>query len=335
MEMRHQAYFSSTVRVVLAIALFVSGVVIGQYSDNFLPGAPKSFRDVTDLAGHYKFIDPLLFCSDHDLNGQTAAFSQRLQDDIQKVIDQKKTSGEITNASALYRDLSNGPRVSVNGDLQSAPASLLKVPLALSIIRRAEKDPTFLQKKVAMNIPDQNAGEHFTAPHKAEAGQEYTIQQLINLSLVDSDNNATDMLISQLTEDELRNSYEDLGIQVPVDNPSNYTMNVGIYSSFFRILYNSSYLSRDNSEAILRDLSGSTFTYGLVAGLPKGVTVSHKFGEYTNETGAKQLHDCGVVYRPNHPYLLCVMTQGNDFKKLADTIATISKVTWDATEQQD
>ncbi len=335
MDMRYRAYFSLTARVVIAGALLVTGFVAGQYTDNFLPGAPKSVRDMTDLAGTYKFIDPLLFCSDHDLSGQTAAFSQQLQNDIQNVIDQKKAAGEITNASALYRDLSNGPRVSVNGEMQSAPASLLKVPLALSIIRRAEKDPSFLQKKVVMNIPDQNAGEYFTAPHKAEAGQEYTVQQLINMSLVDSDNNSTDLLISLLSEDELRSSYEDLGIQVPVDNPTNYTMNVGIYSSFFRILYNSSYLSRDNSEALLRDLSSSTFTHGLVAGLPQGVTVSHKFGEHTNETGAKQLHDCGVVYRPNHPYLLCVMTQGNDFEKLADTIATISKVTWDATEQQD
>lgn len=181
-----------------------------------------------------------------------------------------------------------------------------------------------------MNIPDQNGGEYFAAPHKAEPGKEYTIEELLDLSLIDSDNNATDLLIMQLSEDELRNSYEDLGIQVPIDNPGAYTMNVGVYSSFFRILYNSSYLSRDASEEFLADLSHSTFTRGLVAGVPPGVTVSHKFGEHQIPGGLKQLHDCGVIYRADRPYILCVMTQGDDFNKLATSIADISKSVWEA-----
>ncbi|MBP9757326.1 MAG: serine hydrolase [Candidatus Pacebacteria bacterium] len=332
MQYRHRAHFSLAARVVIAIGILVIGIAIGQYSDTFLPGAPKTFHDVTDLADGYRFIDPLLFCSDHNLSGQTAAFSQRLQNNLTSIIDRKKQAGELNDASVLYRDLSNGPRVSVNPDLQSSPASLLKVPLALSIMRRAETDPAFLQKKVLMNIPDQNGGEHFTAPKKAEPEREYTIEELIDLSLINSDNNATDLLIMQLSDRELRKSYEDLGIQVPTDGASAYTMNVGVYGSFFRILYNASYLSRDNSEAFLSDLAGSTFTQGIVAGIPQGVTVAHKFGEYGDASGLKQLHDCGIIYRPNRPYLLCVMTQGKDFDVLAGAIRDISKTAWEAGE---
>ncbi len=330
--MNHRAYFSLTARIVIAAGLFVSGLAIGQYADTFLPGAPKSFRDVTDLSEGYTFIDPLLFCADRDLTGQTAAFSQRLESEITAVVNAHKESGAIKDASVLYRDLSNGPRITVNNELASAPASLLKVPLALSIHRRAAADPTFLQRKVMMNIPDQNGGEYFAASRKAEPGKEYTIEQLLEFSVVDSDNNATDLLIMQLTEDELRNSYEDLGIKVPVDDPSNYTMNVGVYSSFFRILYNASYLSRADSEKFLEQISHSSFTQGIVAGLPSGIVVSHKFGEHQAGDGLKQLHDCGIVYRPNNPYLLCVMTQGSDFEKLAGTIADISKTVWDTSK---
>lgn len=137
MEMRYRASFSLTARILIAVVLILTGFAIGQYTENFLPGAPKSFRDVTDLAQGYKFIDPLLFCADRDLEGQTAAFSQKLQSRLETLIEQKKRSGDIKDASVLYRDLSNGPRVSVNGNMGSAPASLLKVPLALSINRRA------------------------------------------------------------------------------------------------------------------------------------------------------------------------------------------------------
>jgi hypothetical protein len=73
----------------------------------------------------------------------------------------------------------------------------------------------------------------------------------------------------------------------------------------------------------------STFTQGIVAGVPAGTRVSHKFGEFSAGTNLKQLHDCGIVYKPAHPYILCVMTQGNDFNNLAATIAKISKTVWD------
>jgi beta-lactamase class A len=314
---------------VVFLAALLLGVGVGQYTSAFLPGAHPDVPDRMDRTSGYQFVDPLLFCSDHEMSGQTAAFSRKLEDTLSDVIDTQKQSGMVTNASVLYRDLSNGPRVSVNGDLASEPASLLKVPLALSIHRRAQKDPEFLQKKVRMDLPDQNGSEYFKAPESARVGEEYTIDQLLDFSLVDSDNNATALLISQLSEEELRKSYEDLGIEVPVDNPTNYTMNVGVYSSFFRILYNASYLSRDASEQFLSDLSRSTFTAGIVAGIPKGTVVAHKFGEYSTENGRKQLHDCGIVYRPNRPYLLCVMTQGNDFEKLASSIASISKTVWE------
>ncbi len=303
--------------------------MVGQYSDTFLPGAPQSYRDVTDLSKGYSFIDPLLFCADRDLKGQTAAFSQRLEATLNQKLTQLKNSGAISNASILYRDLSNGPRISVNGEMESAPASLLKVPLALSIHRRAEKDPTFLERTVKMDMPDQNQGQHFPPAKTAEPGKEYTVHELLDLSLIDSDNNATDLLITQLTEAELRSAYEDLGIQVPVDAAGSYTMNVGVYSSFFRILYNASYLSRDESEHLLKDLSSSMFTSGIVSGVPAGTTVSHKFGEYTTESGEKQLHDCGIVYRPDRPYLLCIMTKGSDADKLASSIADISKTVWE------
>lgn len=325
----HTAYFRLGTRITIAGMLFVGGIVIGQYSDTFLPGAPKTYRDVTDLTQGYQFIDPLLFCSDRELTGVTAAFSQNMEAELNRVINSAKQGGKIMDGSVLYRDLSNGPRVTVNSELSSSPASLLKVPLALSIHRRAESDPTFLNRKVTMNIPDQNAGEYYKAPNSAEVGKEYTIEQLLDLSLIDSDNNATDLLINQLSDVELRKSYEDLGIKVPVDDPSAYTMNVGIYSSFFRILYNASYLNRDDSEHFLSDLSKSTFSKGIVAGVPMGTRVSHKFGEFSSGTNDKQLHDCGIVYQPKHPYLLCVMTKGNDFDNLAATIAEISKTVWD------
>jgi hypothetical protein len=71
------------------------------------------------------------------------------------------------------------------------------------------------------------------------------------------------------------------------------------------------------------------FDQGIVAGVPKGVTIAHKFGE-REVVGEpeKQLHDCGIVYYPKHPYLICIMTRGSDFEKLAQGIRELSELVY-------
>jgi len=66
---------------------------------------------------------------------------------------------------------------------------------------------------------------------------------------------------------------------------------------------------------------------GIAIGVPPAVTVAHKFGEKSDATdGTVQLHDCGIVYYPQHPYLACVMSKGPDFEALDDVIAGVSRI---------
>jgi hypothetical protein len=67
-----------------------------------------------------------------------------------------------------------------------------------------------------------------------------------------------------------------------------------------------------------------------VAGVPPEIVVSHKFGErhFEGDVEIEQLHDCGIVYKPNHPYMLCIMTRGHDVRTLAPVIAQISKMVY-------
>ena len=75
------------------------------------------------------------------------------------------------------------------------------------------------------------------------------------------------------------------------------------------------------SEKALGLLQKSEFHKGLVAGVPSGTIVAHKFGERDGLTiGEKQLHDCGIIYYPGNPYLLCVMTRGDNFDELAGVV---------------
>src|SRR5258708_1212878 len=141
--------------------------------------------------------------------------------------------------------------------------------------------------------------------------------------IIYSDNRANDLVLFALGDKYISKS--DLILGLPTTYLSENFITVSIFAALFKRLYDASYLTRQNSEASLRLLSQTDFSYGIVAGVPKKVVVSHKFGERENKDGI-QLHDCGIVYAPDDPYILCIMTKGNDVHVLMHIIQDLSKI---------
>ena len=61
---------------------------------------------------------------------------------------------------------------------------------------------------------------------------------------------------------------------------------------------------------------------------------TRSFGEHTQQYSDgnvlfSDLHDCGIIYHPEHPYFLCVMTQGPSIEMLEGVIARISEKVFD------
>jgi len=106
-----------------------------------------------------------------------------------------------------------------------------------------------------------------------------------------------------------------------------------------RVLYNASYLTNEYSEKMMELLTQSEFKDGLAAGVPDNLKIAHKFGISTvftssEEISSRELHDCGIIYHPDHPYILCVMTKGHS--KLSDSEGIIKKISqnvYEAVEQ--
>ena len=172
--------------------------------------------------------------------------------------------------------------------------------------------------------------QNFNVETKIKKGETYTLKQVAEIMMQDSDNVAVLMLSKYIKSSDLKNLFQSIG--VPIDKEFlEIDIRVKDFAAFFRVLYNASYLNREMSELALSILTGSSFRDGIVAGVPAGIPVAHKYGERvlvqnSNQTiQEKQLHDCGVVYTKNSPYILCIMTKGKDFKKQQDFIADISR----------
>lgn len=275
---------------------------------------------------NYKYINPILECnSDLSLNNKLTPLKRNIKSIINREINNKN----ITYASVYYRDLNSGPWFGIDEQEYFSPASLIKVPILIAYYKKAESDPAILQEKLTV-YPNLETGNNIqnVKPSVVTANNtEYTIEELIEKMIIYSDNNAYDTLAKNLTGDEIIKVYQDLDVDISkaLQNPNGNIINIKNYSSFFRILFNASYLNQEMSEKALKLLTQSEYKDALVAGVPKNIAVAHKFGErkYTN-SNETQFHDCGIIYLPKKPYLLCVMTKTN--KGLNQVINVIKEI---------
>ncbi len=317
-------FWQSVVRVLAFVAI---GFALGFVYSQWRAGKPIVISSKEVRQGGYHFISPLLECEDSQ---ELAPSLNSVKNTVNDIVSSHIKSGDATVVSVYFRDLNNGPWFGVNMDAPFSPASLLKLPLLMSYLQQNESDPTFLTKTVTFKTDqDYDASETVIDGPDLAQGKQYTIEQLLEYMVEYSSNNAAYFLFNYLNQNQINQVYRDLNLPILSGSVTTYTMTVRDYSSFLRILYNASYLSKQSSERALELLSHASYTDGLVAGVPKNTVVAHKFGEriFQNAT-ERELHDCGIVYYPGQPYLLCVMTQGTDSSRLTKTIADISTVVY-------
>ena len=298
-------------------------------------------------AGIYFFISHQTTCSQYEyINsdfacGNTSVVSKSgyvvLQDNINQYIQQQYAAGTATTIAVYFRDLVGGPNFGVNEDETFIPASLLKLPVMMSIFTREEQQSGFVKTQldystssIAVSIPQ---GIDTPVVSGMQWGKSYTLEDLMASTIINSDNLAYYLLIGYMNTDvvggaqSINSALQQLGIIDP-QNDNQQSVSVTQYASLFRLLYNVSFLSPQHSEELLSWLSRSTFNDGLRAGVPQSVTVADKWGLRSLSDGSQELHDCGIVYYPQNPYILCVMTMGTNQAQLASVIAGISKMTY-------
>lgn len=319
------------VKALLAICLvltFLTGLLIGiNYYSFCRPGAAGGKDAIVRMKG-YRFISPLLdYETSPELKNKEMLV---LKHNLEEFIADKFRDNQAIYIAVYFRDMLNGPWLGINERDNFAPASLLKVPLLIAYLKYAEQNPEILHKMLTYAQEIKNEARQNITPDKGlELGKSYSVDDLLVRMVAYSDNIAKDLLLSSINADILDKVYTDLGIILPdIRNKSDF-ITVKEYSSFFRILFNASYLNKEMSEKALEILSKSTFKMGLAAGVPADIPIAHKFAERGDlVTQAFQLHDCGIIYHKERPYLLCVMTYGKDFKALSDIIKGISAIVY-------
>ena len=295
--------------------------------------------------GGFKFISPLLVCNTN--SRATGEDFLSLKNKLQEIVNSARADKKIITASIYYRDLKVGEEIEINSNEKFYPASLRKVPLLMALYKATEHNPNYLKEtKVSLTGTDQNAQQEIAPKGIAEIGKKYSLEELAEKMILYSDNNAASALTELVGTDSLIDLFAKL--QVPlvvfkddyinVDNRDFITAHD--YAIFFRVLYNATYLKAETSDQLVNLLTETDYKNGLVAGVPENIVVAHKFGllsEKDEVTGAvlgRELHDCGIVYHPKFPYILCVMTKSQgSIQEIESLIKEISQATYQGVDE--
>jgi beta-lactamase class A len=318
-------------KIFIACIFLIIGTLLGTFFGKMiLPAAlsPAIQKEVANPNCQYKLINPV-FCNPQP--SKSHLNTAHLEGALQAYINKAKKDKKVTRAGVYYRDLENGPIIGIDAYEDYYGGSLLKVPVMLFYLKQAEQDPSILDKK--FTVDDSITPTQLKNPNQAAlSGHSYTVRDLIGKMIIYSDNASKDVLEKGapglFAKDEpLSNVYTDLGLDDSTYKSGALTLEQ--YASIFTIIYNSQYLSNAMSEQALDIMSKGDYHRGIVAGVPKDTIVANKFGIPGTQANKPQLHDCGIVYHPRGPYVLCVFTEGTDYFAMEKVIAGISKIVYD------
>ncbi|MDB5237851.1 MAG: hypothetical protein JWM46_121 [Candidatus Kaiserbacteria bacterium] len=334
--MRTTAHMPTSRRTLITCALFsffVGGVATWLTLAFTVYAAAPSTHSLRITDSQYPLLSPLLLCnvSEQKSPNENTALAKVINDYVQK----QKSAGVVNDMSVYVIDYQNGKWAGVNENDRYDPASMLKVPVMIAFYQAAERQPSVLDEKIKFNGDAQNDNEYFKSANGIKSGTFYTTDQMIDSMIINSDNTAALLLEKDLNPNTLSEVFTDLGLPVPSEGQNVQYLSTKLYAYFFRVLYNATYLDREYSQKALSLLSQSGFTVGIKAGVPSGTTVADKFGERSvldtaGSLQSRELHDCGIVYKPGSPYLICVMSRstGSSFDAMAKNIADLSALVY-------
>jgi beta-lactamase class A len=246
-------------------------------------------------------------------------------------------------------DVENYDTLTINGSSKFPMQSVFKFPLALAILDHVDKGIFSLEQKIHLNKEDLLAGTWSPLRDKYPEGNvDVTLDELLTLTVSQSDNNGCDILFRLIGGVEKVEQYvHQLGIrdiaivaneaemhrdwQVQYRNWSSPAAMAQLLHKFFY-----SKILTEKSRGYLYQIMVKTNTNPrrLKGMLPEGTIVAHKTGSSgENENGlAAATNDVGIITLPNGKHIIITVFVSDsraDEKTRNSIIAKIAKAVWD------
>ncbi|MEP7264950.1 MAG: serine hydrolase [Bacteroidota bacterium] len=325
MKVPSYLYFASI--ALLSVIIFASYKPVPD-KNNLLAPAISKFETATTVnqvrLQDFDLIKPLLYTDNTEEDPELIAVKSKLDEMIHDGV----SRGDISNGSVYLKKMNDTRNIRLNSDETYNPGSMMKLPVMIAYFKEAENEKQLLNKNILFQGHNNNLPDEEGAVSQLIPGNFYSVRNLIEHMIIESDNDAMGLLISNIPEAKMIKMFSELNIPVPASSQGNFRITAEMYSRFLRVLYNATYLDRNYSQLALSILSKSNYKKGLTRTIDRKIKVAHKYG--ISMTGnSRTLSEAGIFYT-NDPYLFVIMTKGNDYTKLADFISECSSAVYNS-----
>ncbi|MCM3566933.1 CapA family protein [Neobacillus mesonae] len=226
----------------------------------------------------------------------------------------KPWDGKVT---LRYQNLITNESYSINSHTEVPAASTIKLPLALYIMKLADKGQIDLNEQLTYQSHHYYGGSGVI--QKDPVGSKYTIDELVKKAMIYSDNIAFIMLKEKVGAGNFIQFLKSLGAEYAYPGGRN-TTSADDLSLYARELYRYSEQS-PNGKKLVQYLENTVYN----TTIPKGIQdqlVAHKVGLIPMNL---IYNDTAVVFG-TEPFTLAVTTRGIDYEKSQQVIADIASI---------
>jgi len=215
----------------------------------------------------------------------------------------------------------NGQYIDINADTQYSAASIIKLPVLVRMFKSIEAKQATIYDE--MTLTDYYKASGSGELQYSQTGRKYSLDALAKTMIQDSDNSATNMIISKIGGmDDINIGLREWGISktyVRTWLPDLKGTNKTTAKDLAKILYNldnPGFLNINSREYIIDYMSHVKNNKLIAAGLGQGALFVHKTGDIGSMLG-----DAGIVYAPNgKKYIIVILAnrpynapQGKEF----------------------
>lgn len=208
-----------------------------------------------------------------------------------------------------YKDLYTGKELSFQADNTFIAASIIKLPLLITVLKQCEEKRFSLSDKISIKQEDKVPG--CGALYLFEKNIEVSIETLCRLMIAISDNTATNALINQISIPKIKEEFQAMGLEetrinrLLFDSSAKQQGKENYFTpremgQLLEKVYHKELVSPTISEEVKQMLLLQQINHKIPQGITEDLEIAHKTGE---DDGIS--HDVGIVYG-QRPFIIAL-----------------------------
>jgi len=238
------------------------------------------------------------------------------------------------NVAVVVKNLRTNEEIKINENLVFPSASTIKLAIMSELLSKVNEGRFNLHDTIELTEDMKTGGDGILK--ELNYGHKFTLEEIMTLMIIISDNMATNILINLLGMNSINETIQKLGLKSTklqrkmMDSQASKEGRENLVSAYdlvhiLELIYKGRNINEKYSELMISILKRQQVRGRLDLYLPEEVVIAHKTGDLNNLE-----HDSGIVYLSNMEYIICVLTNETETNKDGrEIIGKISKIVYE------